>query len=193
MKILDRYIAKNFLVGYVIAFLRIYRIAVIIELFVNLDELRRTRTSRGRGTDKAHCVVLSSVPRCIFATPRASSPWWPPRFHWAGWCGTTQLVAMIASGVSRQSDIVGPILALVIFFTALAVADQELLITAISGQTRPGRGRRGGQASLCGVVLCRRKTVRCLCSPKYDATTATLDRPTILTRRPLPSNLGSGK
>ena len=44
---------------------------------------------------------------------------------------TNELVAMIASGVSAKR-IVGPILVLVIFFTALAVADQEFLIPSIS-------------------------------------------------------------
>ena len=38
MKILDKYIAKNFLIGYVIAFCVLIGLRVIIDLFVNLDE-----------------------------------------------------------------------------------------------------------------------------------------------------------
>jgi lipopolysaccharide export LptBFGC system permease protein LptF len=38
MKILDRYVAKNFLIGYAIAFSVLIGLRVIIELFVNLDE-----------------------------------------------------------------------------------------------------------------------------------------------------------
>ncbi|MBN2130020.1 MAG: hypothetical protein JW741_11015, partial [Sedimentisphaerales bacterium] len=38
MKILDRYIAKSFLIGYAISFCVLIGLRVIIDLFVNLDE-----------------------------------------------------------------------------------------------------------------------------------------------------------
>ena len=38
MKILDKYIAKNFLIGYAIAFCVLIGLRIIIDLFVNLDE-----------------------------------------------------------------------------------------------------------------------------------------------------------
>ena len=38
MKILDRYVAKNFLIGYAIAFCVLIGLRIIIDLFVNLDE-----------------------------------------------------------------------------------------------------------------------------------------------------------
>ena len=38
MRILDRYIAKNFLTGYMIAFLVLVGLRIVIDLFINLDE-----------------------------------------------------------------------------------------------------------------------------------------------------------
>jgi hypothetical protein len=38
MKILDKYVAKNFLIGYAIAFCVLIGLRIIIDLFVNLDE-----------------------------------------------------------------------------------------------------------------------------------------------------------
>ncbi|MHC4186573.1 MAG: hypothetical protein ACYSRQ_00125, partial [Planctomycetota bacterium] len=38
MKILDKYVIKNFLTGYVIAFCVLIGLRVILELFLNLDE-----------------------------------------------------------------------------------------------------------------------------------------------------------
>ncbi|MHC4171306.1 MAG: hypothetical protein ACYSWQ_30605 [Planctomycetota bacterium] len=38
MKILDRYVAKNFIIGYVIAFGVLMGLRTITDLFVNLDE-----------------------------------------------------------------------------------------------------------------------------------------------------------
>ena len=49
MKILDRYIAKNFLIGYVIAFCVLIGLRVIIELFVNLDEFAENAETSGPG------------------------------------------------------------------------------------------------------------------------------------------------
>ena len=38
MKILDRYVANNFLIGYCIALCVLVGLRIIIDLFVNLDE-----------------------------------------------------------------------------------------------------------------------------------------------------------
>ena len=38
MRILDRYVGKNFLIGYFIAFCVLTGLRIIIDLFVNLDE-----------------------------------------------------------------------------------------------------------------------------------------------------------
>ncbi|MHC4434726.1 MAG: LptF/LptG family permease, partial [Planctomycetota bacterium] len=38
MRILDRYVAKNFIIGYVIAFCVLMGLRIITDLFVNLDE-----------------------------------------------------------------------------------------------------------------------------------------------------------
>ena len=38
IKILDRYVAKNFLIGYIIAFCVLIGLRIVIDLFVNLDE-----------------------------------------------------------------------------------------------------------------------------------------------------------
>ena len=41
MKILDKYVIKNFLVGYLIAFFVLIGLRIIIDLFVNLDEFAK--------------------------------------------------------------------------------------------------------------------------------------------------------
>src|SRR5690242_13919681 len=54
MKILDKYVAKNFLIGYFIAFSVLMGLRIIIDLFINLDEF----------TENAHLgatVVLGNI------------------------------------------------------------------------------------------------------------------------------------
>jgi hypothetical protein len=79
---------------------------------------------------------------------------------------TNELVAMIASGVSAKR-IVRPILVLAIFFTALSVADQELLIPSISDSSRgtptgqaPRPSHRGRQWLLDLLLRLRRRSRR---------------------------------
>ena len=38
MKILDKYIAKNFIIGYLISLMVLVGLRIVIDLFVNLDE-----------------------------------------------------------------------------------------------------------------------------------------------------------
>ena len=47
MKILDRYIAKNFIIGYIIAFTVLIGLCVVIDLFVSLDEFAEHHADLG--------------------------------------------------------------------------------------------------------------------------------------------------
>ena len=47
MKILDRYVVKNFLIGYAIAFCVLLGLRIIIDLFVNLDEFAENADDLG--------------------------------------------------------------------------------------------------------------------------------------------------
>ena len=131
MKILDRYIAKNFLVGYIIAFCVLIGLRIIIELFVNLDEFAE-HADRGTWLVARHIVIYYAMRTTLYfrdiagvVTVVAAA------FSLGRMVRANELVAIMASGVSAKR-IVGPILVLAIFFTGLSVANQELLIPSIS-------------------------------------------------------------
>jgi lipopolysaccharide export LptBFGC system permease protein LptF len=92
-----------------------------------------------------------------------------------------ELVAIIASGVSAKR-IVGPILVLAIFFSALAVADQELLIPSISDKLVRTRNTRPNQESY-GVWFITDGNGSLICSPRYEEQTSTFTQATIITRQ----------
>jgi hypothetical protein len=189
MKILDRYIAKNFLIGYIIAFSVLIGLRIIIELFVNLDEFaENTKEVGARGviidilTFYAYRTTLYFRDSAGVITVVAAA------FSLGRMVRNNELVAMIASGVSAKR-IVGPILALVIFFTALAVADQEFVIPSISDQlVRDEDDAQGNEVYAVWFFVDGNGSL--LCSPKYDAGAMTLDRPTIITREAVPSRPG---
>jgi len=189
MKILDRYIAKNFLIGYFIAFCVLIGLRVIIELFVNLDEFAENAGKLGALELMKHIGVYYAYRLTLYFRDTAGVITVVAAAFSLGRMGrNNELVAMIASGVSAKR-IVGPILALVIFFTAVAVADQELLIPAISDKLVQDEDDVEGK-EVYAVWFFEDDNKSLVCSPKYDVATMTLDRPTIITRKSISSRPG---
>jgi lipopolysaccharide export system permease protein len=181
MRILDRYIAKNFLVGYAIAFCVLIGLRIVIDLFVNLDEFAE-RADLGPWAVAQSVLMYYGLNMTLYfrdiagvVTVVAAA------FSLGRMVRTNELVAIIASGVSAQR-IIGPILVLAAFFTAVSVADQELLIPAISDKLVRGHDETIQEKAYTVWFISDGKG-SLLCSPRYDAATATLQHPTIITRQ----------
>jgi lipopolysaccharide export system permease protein len=181
MKILDRYIAKNFLVGYAIAFCVLIGLRIVIDLFVNLDEFAE-RADLGTWAVARSVLTYYGLNMTLYFRDIAGViTVVAAAFSLGKMVRTNELVAIIASGVSAQR-IVGPILVLAAFFTAVSVADQELLIPAISDKLVRGHDETVTQKAYT-VWFLTDGDGSLICSPRYDANTATLSHPTIITRR----------
>jgi lipopolysaccharide export system permease protein len=188
MKILDRYIAKSFLVGYLISCSVLMGLRVVIDLFVNLDEfakhvdlgmwavLRNTVTYYGLNMT----LYFRDIAGVIIVVAAA--------FSLGKMVRNNELVAMIASGVSAKR-IVTPILILALVFTGLAVADQELVIPAISDKLARSAGDTGTKESY-SIAFLMDTNNSLIHSMRYDVDAMSFYRPTIITRRPLPDRPG---
>ena len=181
MKILDRYIAKNFLVGYAISFCVLIGLRVIIDLFVNLDEFAEHKDLGTWVVMKNIATFYGANMTLYFRDIAGVVTVVAAAFSLGRMVRNNELVAIIASGVSAKR-IVGPILLLAIFFTGLAVLDQELLIPSISDQLVRDEDDVPGQESY-PVWFLTDGNGSLLCSPQYDAETATFVYPTIITRQ----------
>jgi lipopolysaccharide export LptBFGC system permease protein LptF len=181
MRILDRYIAKSFLVGYLISFFVLIGLRTIIDLFVNLDKfakhadlggwavLRNTATYYGLNMtlyfrDIAGVIVVVAAAFSLGKMVRAN-----------------ELVAMIASGVSAKR-IVTPILILAVLFTGLSVADQELLIPSLSDRLAQSVDDMTAK-EFYAIWFMMDGNGSLICSVRYDVETQSFYRPTIITRR----------
>lgn len=188
MKILDRYIAKNFLIGYVIAFCVLIGLRVIIELFVNLDEFAEN-ANLGAWVVLKHIATYYALNMTLYFRDTAGViTVVAAAFSLGRMVRNNELVAIIASGVSAKR-IVGPILFLVIFFAALAVVDQELLIPSLSDRLVRDEDDLDGTKSY-SVWYLTDTNGSLVCSANYDAGKARLDYPTIITRRAVASRPG---
>lgn len=143
MKILDRYVVKQFLIGYVIALLVTLGMFVTLDLFVNLDEFAE-HADLGAGAVlwniisyySAHMVLwfrdMAGVITVIAAV-----------FSLARMTKNNELIAIMASGMSLKRFI-APIVVLAAALMGLQVLDQEMLIPRLVQQLMRGHDELPG-------------------------------------------------
>ncbi len=180
MKILDKYVAKNFLIGYAIAFCVLMGLRIIIDLFVNLDEFTEHAELGAAaviGNIISFYVLHSTLYFRDFAgmiTVVAAA------FSLGRMIRSNELVAVMASGVSLKRVIL-PIIFLALLLTGLLIIDQELLIPPLSDKLVRGQDALPGQETY-DVWFISDDNGSLICSQRFDVKTSTLYRPTIITR-----------
>lgn len=182
MKILDRHIAKNFLIGYAIAFSVLIGLRIIIDLFVNLDEFSEHLDLGVWGVIRNIIAFYALNATVYFRDLAGVVTVVAAAFSLGRMVRDNELVAILASGVSAQRVVV-PILGLAFFFTGLWVANQELLIPTISNKLARGHGDVPGEEYF-KVYFITDGNGSLICAPRFYVKTSTLDRPVIITRRP---------
>ncbi len=183
MRKLDRYIAKNFLIGYVIAFLVLMGMRIVIDLFVNLDEF----------TERSADIGTFGVIRNIFSFYGLNSLLFfrdfagmitvvAAAFSFGRMVRSNELVAVMASGVSLKRTI-GPVIFLASLLTGVLVIDQELVIPPFADRLARSHDAIPGQESY-NVRFISDENGSLIFSQRFDVGTSTLYNPTILLRRP---------
>lgn len=184
MKILDRYVAKNFLIGYAIALAVLIGLRVIIDLFVKIDEF--TENLGDIGTAAVMKIILTFYGlNCTlyfrdFAgmiTVVAAS------FSFGRMVRSNELVAIMASGVSLKR-IIAPIVFLALLLTGVLVVDQELIIPRLADKLVRSHDDVPGQESY-EVRFIGDGSGSLICAQRFDVGTSMLYKPTILLRNPV--------
>jgi lipopolysaccharide export system permease protein len=181
MKILDRYVAKNFLVGYFIAFCVLVGLRIIIDLFVNLDEF----------TENADLDTLAVI-KNIFTFYLLNTTLYfrdfagmitvvAAAFSFGKMVRYNELVAVMASGVSLKR-IIFPIVFLALLLTGMLVIDQELIIPPLADQLVRSQSDVPGRETY-RVRFISDGNGSLINSLKFDVETSTLYNPTIELRR----------
>ncbi|HUT61104.1 MAG TPA: LptF/LptG family permease [Phycisphaerae bacterium] len=130
MKILDRYILRNFLTSAVMWFIVFMAMRTVADLFINMDEF--AKLDKPFGALVGHVVTYYSYQLLAYFTELggviivASAA-----FTLAMMNHTNELTAMLASGVSLHRVVV-PIIICSVLLSGLIVLDQELLIPRVA-------------------------------------------------------------
>ena len=180
MKILDRYIAKNFLVGYAITFCILIGLVMVIDLFVNLDEF-------AEGADLGAAAVMRSILQ-YYSTQ--ATLWFrdlagmitvvAATFSLARLTYNNELVAVMASGVSLKR-IIAPIVFLAILLTGLLVIDQEVAIPKLAPQLVLSHDAKAGENTYALWFMADGEG-SLICTSRFDEKEQTMRKPTIILR-----------
>ena len=182
MKILDKYVAKNFLTGYAIAFCVLIGLRVIIDLFVNLDEFTERTAEVGTLEVIKNIAIYYGLNLTLYfrdfagmITVVAAS------FSLGKMIRYNELIAVMASGVSLKRVIM-PIIVLAIFFTGVLVVDQEFVIPPLGDKLVRSHDSLPGQ-DYYSVSFITDENGSLIFSPIFDVKTASMRTPTILLRK----------
>ncbi|MHC4236720.1 MAG: LptF/LptG family permease [Planctomycetota bacterium] len=197
MKILDRYIAKNFLCGYFISLFVMIGMFLTIDLFMNLDEFAEMLEEVDPVTDENFTLKDVAVYTARYYSVRCAL-WYKDMagmiiviaavFSLTRMTRSNELVAVMASGMSLKR-ILAPILLLSVLLTGLMVADQELLIPKHAYElTRDHDDFSSDNAYDIWFVGDDNGSL--FCSREYDEQTQTFDEPFIILRRPIEDGTG---
>ena len=182
MKTLDKYIAKSFIVGYLISFMVLIGLCIVVDLFVNIDEF-------AEHSDKGIAVVLSN----IFSYYAAQSSLYfrdlagmitvlAAVFSLGKMTRNNELIAVMASGVSLKR-IIAPIILLAVLLTGLLVVDQEIIIPRLAHMLVKDQDYDPEQGVVYAIWFLEDGSGNLICSPLYDEKAETLKNPTFILRK----------
>ena len=181
MKILDKYLAKNFLIGYAIAFCVLMGLRIVIDLFVNLDEFTEHADLGALAIMKNVFIFYALNSTLYFRDFAGMITVVAAAFSLGRMVRQNELVAIMASGVSLKR-VIGPIVFLALLLTGLLVIDQELIIPPLSDKLARNQDDIPGEESY-DVWFIPDGSGSLICSRRFDVKTSTLHQPTIITRR----------
>jgi lipopolysaccharide export system permease protein len=181
MKILDKYVAKNFLIGYAIAFGVLMGLRVIIDLFVNLDEFTEHTNLSAFAVIKNILVFYAANSVLYFREFAGTITVVAASFSYGRMVRSNELVAVMASGVSLKR-VIGPVVFLALLLTGVLVIDQEFVIPSLADKLVRSHDDVPGQESY-NVWFISDGNGSLICSREFDVETSTLQQPTIIRRR----------
>jgi lipopolysaccharide export system permease protein len=182
MKKLDKYVAKNFLIGYCIAFCVLMGLRIVTDLFVNLDEFTEHEKLHTMEVVKNIFTFYCLNSLIYFRDFAGMITVVAAAFSFGKMIRSNELVAVMASGVSLKRTI-GPVIILALLLTSVLVIDQEFIIPPLADKLVRSHDDIPGEESY-DVRFISDGNGSLIFSRKFEVETATLYSPTILLRRP---------
>lgn len=187
MKILDKYVAKNFLIGYLIAFAVLIGLRMMIDMFVNLDEFTEQAQLGFWGVLRnilSYYSIQSTIYFRDFAgmlTVVAAS------FSLGKMTRNNELVAVMTSGVSLKR-LIAPIVFLALLLTSILVIDQEIFIPQLADRIVRSKDEVATEVTY-DMWFISDDNGSLFCSPQFRVKQETMEKPVIITRIRKPGSM----
>ena len=187
MKILDKYVAKNFLIGYLIAFAVLIGLRMMIDMFVNLDEFTEQSQLGFWGVSKnilGYYSIQSTIYFRDFAgmiTVVAAS------FSLGKMTRNNELIAVMTSGVSLKR-VIAPIVFLALLLTSILIIDQEFLIPPLADRIVRSRDDVTEKITY-DMWFISDDNGSLFCSPQFQVKQEIMNKPVIITRTRKPDSM----
>ncbi len=146
MKLVDRYIIRNFLFNYLLAFMVLVGMYILLDLIVNFDQFTRANPDASLGAWISFWGLLAEITSfymyrtlVIFQQISGVIPLLAAGFTMVRMTRQRELTALLASGVSLYRLAV-PIIICAIGFSLLVVVDQEVLMPRFVGELLRSHG-----------------------------------------------------
>jgi lipopolysaccharide export system permease protein len=180
MKILDKYVAKNFLTGYLIAFSVLIGLRMMIDMFINLDEFTE-RADLGFWDITKNILSYYSIQSTIYfrdfagmITVVAAS------FSLGKMTRNNELVAVMTSGVSLKR-VIAPIVILALVLTGFLIIDQEFLIPSLADKIVRSQDDVADELTY-DMWFISDENGSLFCSPQFRVREEVIEKPVIITR-----------
>ena len=189
-RILDRYVAKEFLLGYLIAVFVVLSLRVVLDLFIELDEFVEDSPS---GTSSSFFTVIGYI--VAYYTPKLFEYFrdfsgvmiiLAAAFSLVRMSRQNELTAVLASGISLKR-LLAPIILLAMLLNLLMVFDQEVILPRLADKLVREHDEIAGVDPMKVSLLLDRNNA--LLSGKFNPDTKTLTQLFIILRR---DGMGSG-
>ncbi len=181
MRLLDRYIAKNFLVGYFISFFVLIGMCITLDLFVNIDEFVE-QSGQGKGVLLRHIWSYYGPQTALWFRHLAGMiTVIAAVFSLARMTKNNELIAVMASGISLKR-ILSPILLLAVLLMGLQIADEGFLIPRLASDLTRGRDEIG-QPRRFPFWFISSPEGHLFCGREYNESTRTVEDAFIILRQ----------
>ncbi|MCD4830638.1 MAG: LptF/LptG family permease [Anaerohalosphaeraceae bacterium] len=187
MKTLDKYVVKNFLTGYAIAFLVLMGLRIMIDLFVNIDEFTENIDMGTMAVLKNVVVYYSRQSVLYYRNFSGMITVVAAVFSLGKMTRDNELVAVMASGMSLKR-LIAPIVFLSVFFTGLHVIDQEIIIPPMADKLVRSHDVIDQELSY-DMWFISDGQGNLFCSPKFNVSESIMIDPTIITRKLRPDSI----
>lgn len=179
VKVIDRYLAREFAYSYMICVLIMISLYIILDLFANIDEFMATDKSKQQVAFEIASyygyhsfLYFSQVAGMVTLIAAALTLTRLQRGN--------ELVAVLAGGISLYR-IALPLIVMGLLFNGLWVVNQELIIPRIAEKLVLAHEEAGGKQSF-EVGLLKDRSDALLSAATYDPATQTLDQVKIIVR-----------